>query len=908
MRKLFASLFICFALYSNAQMICAGSSATIVATSTLSSPSFTLNPGNFSPITNTNTNVQYFVVSPNVTTNYTIISSGTNTNNVVVTNSIVNQVTVNPQPNVVPTLTQSSCTSTLNYININLSFNPPTPAPAYTVAWQPLPPTLLSPTQTTVSGLTPGPATVAVIAAGGCSMVATFTILPQPAAAVFSVNPLGSTHSITCITSTVLLFATNAALNYTWSGASFLPVENDSIYLNATMLGTVVVIGKHPVSGCTKSYTFNLVQNTAVPSSTLSQNLFNITCTQSVAPTLTVTGSPSVNVTHIITAPNTVSYSATSYTTIYSVGGPGTYTYVLRNDANGCTTTKTFTVSTSDNFPTFNVTSPNSFTLGCFAKATGSVIIVNAQTTPIAGGPVSYTIIGPPTSTVIPTGTTALSQQNTYSMTVPGTWTVIVKDNTSSCETRSQISILQNTVVGAYSAVVPTQILSCYTPSIILEGVADTTGLSFNWSFIPIGGGPNNVNSYSIVAQTLLPVTATLANMYTLTATNDNNTCKSTTIVPIYQNLFPPTTSISALATVSITCLTPTIVLTNQSKTSIPATTGFPTNSFVTAQQWDGPSPQQPLQASTTYTAGTVGIYTLTGRDLNNGCISTGTFNVLDGRLFPVLTVTTPIVIDCGITSVNLRVDVALAPNPTYSWSAPTATSVVGQSNLPTFPVKFPGVYTVQVTNPNNGCKETATISAVNGSLTADFSADAQTGYAPLTVNFTNNSTSSTGTSSITSSWNYGNASTSGTTTANGTFIPGPVSSTVSPSTIYTQPGTYTVTMYSTKGACLDTASKVIRVDIPSELTIPNIFSPNGDGVNDLFFVKGTNLGEIRMTVFDRWGHVVYDLVSKTGNVSWDGNNQQDAEAAAGVYFYTIKSSGKDGVGYNKKGTITLVR
>ncbi|PBQ31581.1 hypothetical protein CNR22_07310 [Sphingobacteriaceae bacterium] len=908
MRKLFAFLFVCLAFYSNAQMICAGSSATIVATSTLSSPSFTLNPGNFSPITNTNTNVQYFVVSPNVTTNYTLVSSGTSTGTTVVTNSVVIQVTVNPQPIVAPTVTQASCTNSLNTININLSFNPASPAPAYTVAWQPIPPNLLSPTQTTVSGLTPGPGTVAVLAAGGCTTMATFTILPQPAPAVFSVIPFGTTHSITCVTNTLLMYGTNAALNYTWSGSSFTPVENDSIYLDNTMLGTLTILGQNPVSGCTKTYTFSIVQNTAVPSSMMSASLFNITCTQTLAPTLTVTGSPSVNVTHLITAPNNITYSATSYTTIYTPGAPGTYTYVLRNDANGCTTTKNFTVSSNDNYPTFNVNSPNSFTLGCFAKATGSINIINAQTTPIPGGSVSYTLIGPPTSTTIPTGTVPLSTISTYSMNVPGTWTVIVKDNSNYCETRQQISILQNTTVPKYSAIVPTQILSCYTPSIVLEGVSDTTGVSYNWSFIPNGGGPNNVNSYSIVAQTLLPVTATLANMYTLTVTNDNNTCKSSSVVPIYQNLFPPTTSISALASVSITCLTPTIVLTNQSKTSIPATTGFPTNSFVTAQEWRGPSPQQPLQLSTTYTAGTVGVYTLTGRDLNNGCISTGTFTVLDGKAFPIIAVNSPTVIDCGVQSINLTPTVTNGSSFSYVWTAPTATSIVGSNSVASFPVRFPGIYTVAVTNTLNGCRETATISAVNGSLTADFSADVQTGYAPLTINFTNNSTSSTGASSITSSWNYGNATTSGSTAANGTFVPGPISSTISPSVVYTQPGTYTVTMYSTKGACLDTASKVIRVDIPSELTIPNIFSPNGDGVNDLFFVKGTNLSEIHMTIFDRWGHVVYDLISRTGNVEWDGKNQQGSESATGVYFYTVKSSGKDAVAYDKKGTITLVR
>jgi gliding motility-associated-like protein len=402
--------------------------------------------------------------------------------------------------------------------------------------------------------------------------------------------------------------------------------------------------------------------------------------------------------------------------------------------------------------------------------------------------------------------------------------------------------------------------------------------------------------------------TQTLIDNYTLTITDNNNTCKSFSVVPIQQNIFVPTASISALNNAAITCLTPTITLSNQSKTGIPGTTGFPTNLPVIGYLWEGPTPQVPLQANSTYVAGVVGIYTLTAKDLNNGCTSVGTYSVADNRNYPNVAISTE-TIDCGdqFKTFSVTASGTGSTSLTYSWTSPPTTTIGNPTNK-NLQVQFPGTYTVLITNTVNGCATRSTAVAFSGSLTAGFVATPDSGFAPLQVTFVNNSFSSNGTSSISASWNYGNGVTSGSTTPTGSFIPGPISNTQSPIVVYNQPGTYTVTMFATKGACLDTASKVIKVEIPSSLTIPNVFTPNGDGVNDLFFLKASNLAEITMTVFDRWGHLVYELTSKTGNIEWDGKNQEGKESAAGTYFYTLKATGTDGSAYDKKGTITLIR
>src|SRR6202000_2251683 len=96
----------------------------------------------------------------------------------------------------------------------------------------------------------------------------------------------------------------------------------------------------------------------------------------------------------------------------------------------------------------------------------------------------------------------------------------------------------------------------------------------------------------------------------------------------------------------------------------------------------------------------------------------------------------------------------------------------------------------------------------------------------------------------------------------------------ISTSAVYTAPGDYTVAVFASKGSCRDTVRKVISVDIPSKLEIPNVFTPNGDNSNDLFFVHAANLTSISAQIFDRWGNKVYDLDSSTGNIAWDGKNQ----------------------------------
>ncbi len=105
---------------------------------------------------------------------------------------------------------------------------------------------------------------------------------------------------------------------------------------------------------------------------------------------------------------------------------------------------------------------------------------------------------------------------------------------------------------------------------------------------------------------------------------------------------------------------------------------------------------------------------------------------------------------------------------------------------------------------------------------------------------------------------------------------------------------------------CKDTALVNINVEYASNSGMPNAFTPNGDGLNDLFRIE--NLRFDKMTefrVFNRWGRQVFETNVPTKG--WDGNID-GKPAASDVYYYSIKITLPDGTQKHLKGDVTLIR
>ena len=170
----------------------------------------------------------------------------------------------------------------------------------------------------------------------------------------------------------------------------------------------------------------------------------------------------------------------------------------------------------------------------------------------------------------------------------------------------------------------------------------------------------------------------------------------------------------------------------------------------------------------------------------------------------------------------------------------------------------------------------------------AGFSANPTVGEAPLPVAFTNESTN--GASYI---WDFGNGSTS---------------IAKNPSIVYQTPGTYAVTLVTQNAAgCSDsTRFEFIVVNETFAWYIPNSFTPTGDHTNEVFRPYFPDFVEYTLSIFDRWGNIVYQSTGIDG--AWNGQ-KEGKFAQQDVYVYRIAfRSPNDNKQQVKTGSVTLLR
>jgi hypothetical protein len=389
---------------------------------------------------------------------------------------------------------------------------------------------------------------------------------------------------------------------------------------------------------------------------------------------------------------------------VYQPGGPGTYTHVLTNTVTGCSTSKNFTIFSTQGYPTYTVTSLHNFTLGCAPSKSFAEISYTNVTAP-GGGAVSYTLLSSATGTATVPFPVPLAGPSVYTITTPGAYTAVVRGNQNGCETRIPFTILSNTLGPLIDSVtVPRNILDCDHPQVTLQGFTNNSNAIPSWmtaSSASVSGSILTVNSNTASS------TTTVAGTYSFVLYDSNNTCKSTTIITIYQNLYKPIVNITPVNS-TITCASPTIILTHMSTTGIPPGSAFPTSQPVIGFLWSGPPPQSNLSNSSSYVASVGGAYTLVAKDLNNGCTASGTATVISGGDFPAVSsppgpfcLTGPVVIISPVITGNTA-------NYTYSWTAPAGAMVSGV-NTASLATNMVGVYTVSVSS-QAGCTSTAVV------------------------------------------------------------------------------------------------------------------------------------------------------------------------------------------------------
>ena len=705
------------------------------------------------------------------------------------------------------------------------------------------------------------------------------------------------------------------------AGGSFSAQAGAPTLSGTTFDGNGLALGSY-------SYNYTVLGNAPCPDDVAVISVTVNDCALCPNPPTIVMGNPTANTACstpftgavAVTSPTGagVSYSwSTGATTagISAVNG-GTYTVTV-TASGGCTNTASVSITNSPTLPTIVMGNPTANT-ACSTPFTGAV----AVTSPTGAG-VSYSwntgattagisAVNGGSYTVIVTGVNGCT--NTTSATITNTPTLPTATtnptNNTNCDTpfNGAVSLASNGTSFVWSNAATTQNLSGLqvgTFSVTVTGsngctntasatvantaAAPTTGFSYASPFcadaanatvsLNIGAtagiftsSPVGLNLNAATGE--INVSLSEAGTYTVT-----NTVTASGACPQAVSIFDVT--INALPTANA----------GSDQNICAGSDATLTASGGTSYAWDNGAGNA---AIVTVTPASTTAYTVTVTD-GNTCSATDDV-VVTVEICGCVTPAAPIAIMDNLLACAGEVNadaftLTTAANTTVNWyNTPTGGTIIatGTSFVPT----TAGTYYAEAINvPDDGCVSPRTpfvleTDVVSVTVTVNGASVIESG---LSVSLTAAGTSSLG-SVITYSWSP----------AATLSCPNCVTPTATP----TETTTYTVTATDEFG-CSATATVTITVFTVNKIIIPNAFSPDGDGQNDVFRPSGTNIAEAELIIYNRWGNKVFS--STTFGEGWDGtHNGRPVDVAVFVYYLNVTFN--DGKTELFKGNVTVVR
>ena len=586
----------------------------------------------------------------------------------------------------------------------------------------------------------------------GCDSVIQFSVVTVPAQAVIGpVQTIDCSNPVLTLTSSGSTTAPTAT--YTWTNSGWTPIGNQPAQPVSTggTYNLIVTNNFGPVS-CKDTATVNVSANTTPPGVSIAGG--NITCT--VSSVTLQANSPTNGVNYIWSGPGITPANKNLQNPV--VSQPGNYSVTVTNPANGCTSMATTTV-TGDITPP--VASVSGDTLTCAQPAVTLICNVNIAT-------VSYNWNG----FCIVSG----SQGPSPVVNCPGLYSVTVTNTTNGCSSTASASVVQNIAIPTASAG-PDQTISCQQTSVTLNGSgnAGAAPVQFAWTGQGINAGNQNTPS----------PTVSLADTYVLTVTNSVNGCFKTDTVVVASSVVPPVANAGTDQT--LTCAVTTVKIGGSGSSQ-----GANFN-----PSWTGPGINAGNQNQYTPAVGLPGLYVLTVTNTATGCNTKDTVVVNQNTNLPTANAGSDQTLTCSSPN-GITLNGSGSPaNVAYLWSG----LGIGANNstLQNPSVTVPDTYTLQVTDPANGC--TATDQVV---VMQDANLPAASAGPDLKLNCTvqsvdiNASASSSG-PDIFYAWT-------------GPGISGNNATAQSPTGI-TLPGTYSLTVTNMSNNCQNTDVLVISID-----------------------------------------------------------------------------------------------
>ena len=120
------------------------------------------------------------------------------------------------------------------------------------------------------------------------------------------------------------------------------------------------------------------------------------------------------------------------------------------------------------------------------------------------------------------------------------------------------------------------------------------------------------------------------------------------------------------------------------------------------------------------------------------------------------------------------------------------------------------------------------------------------------------------------------------------------------------QPGAHSIMLVVTNAfGCTDTAWHTVYMNEGVSLYVPNTFTPNADGENDVFYAYGRGIKTFEMIIFDRWGNEIYKM-NDLGQ-GWDGRNKTGQTVKQDVYVWKIIARDMRDEPIKMEGRVTVI-
>ncbi|HTL82944.1 MAG TPA: PKD domain-containing protein, partial [Bacteroidia bacterium] len=838
--------------------------------------------------------------SPNVGSTATVNNLAAGTYTVTVSNAggcATTQTITITQPTAI-TATQSQVNVLCNGASTgSATVNPSGGAGGYTYTWSPT-----GGNASTAINLSATNYSCTITDANGCTNTQTFS-LTSPSAITVATSSTPSVCGSPNGSATVSPSGGAGGYTYSWSSGGNAATENN-------LTGGSYTCTVTDANGCTQQAVVNVV-GASTPSVTVTSST-NILCNGNSTGSATVTPSGGQG-------PYSYSWTSGGNAATENNLPAGSYSCTI-TDANGCTATSSVTLTE----PPLLTSSLTSTDVLCNGGATGSATMT------ANGGNSGYVYVWSPsggnasvannltaqsyTCTVTDANGCTTSQSVTITEPTALTSTVSQVDELCSGSNNGSATVNPSGGAGSYTYTWNPNVGSAATAANILAGsytctITDANGCTLTESFtitepatvvasqgaitnVLCNGqstGVINVNqaggtspysyTWSPNVSTANSASSLAAGSYNITVT-DANGCSSTVTITITE---PPLLTVAASANPASICSGQNVIL-----SAIPAGgngacvyTWMPGN-------LSGNNPNVSPAATTTYS--------VTATDAN-GCTANSTALVTVAPN-PVAAFSSDIQSGCDPVCVNFADQSTIAnPGVISAWTWDFGDGNTSNSQNPSHCYTTPGVYTViHTAKSTDGCTSSVTTTSyisVFVNPVAEFSASPQpTSIVNPQIYFTDASSNASSWS-----WSFGDALNSTSTQQNPTFI-------------YGQPICYDVLLTVTSSdGCVDTVTHPVCIDADVSFYVPNAFTPNQDGKNEIFLPVGIGIDpdKYQLWIFDRWGNLLFTTTDL--NAGWDGKVQGHSDyCQQDTYVWKIVAKDMNGLSHSLIGGVSLIR